>query len=145
MKKIIIKNEEEMLAFGKTLARVIPIGCVIYLHGDLGAGKTTLVRGVLRGLGYEDKVKSPTYTLVESYHLSECVLYHFDLYRLQDASELQFIGIEEYFNDAAIVLIEWPEKGKQYLPSADVECFIDFDHESRVLHFIAHTEKGQIM
>jgi tRNA threonylcarbamoyladenosine biosynthesis protein TsaE len=137
-----INTEEEMLTFGMNLSRHISLGTIIYLHGDLGAGKTTLVRGVLRGLNYNDKVKSPTYTLVESYPVQNATLYHLDLYRLHDAAELAFIGIEEYFSEKSITFIEWPSKGSGFLPAADLECYIDFVGLARKIKLVAHTSKG---
>lgn len=141
-KTILIHTEEEMLAFGAALSRDLVNGTIIYLHGDLGAGKTTLVRGVLRGLGYTGKVKSPTYTLVEPYDLPQGIFYHFDLYRLQDALELAFMGIEEYFMENTIAFIEWPQNGHDLLPAADLECYIDFVNQGRSIRLVAHTDKG---
>src|SRR5258708_6431581 len=99
-----------MLAFGAELAQGCSPPCVIFLHGQLGAGKTTLVRGFLRGLGYEDKVKSPSYNLVEIYNLGAQSIFHFDFYRIRDPHELDFMGIQDYWQPSAIFLIEWPEK-----------------------------------
>src|SRR5437762_13600072 len=107
-----IPTEAEMLLFAKNLARAMTQGVIIFLHGELGAGKTTLVRGLLRGLGYQGNVKSPTYTMVEEYRLALGSVYHFDLYRIMDSEELEFIGIREYFRNSAVVLIEWPERGE---------------------------------
>ena len=94
---------------------------VIYLRGDLGAGKTSLARGILRGLGYSGKVKSPTYTLVELYKFSRLYLYHFDFYRLEDSHAWIDAGFREYFNDQAVCLVEWPEKAGRLLPPADID------------------------
>lgn len=123
----VIPNESEMMAFGGRLAQELPHGAVIFLQGELGAGKTTLVRGVLRGLGYEGHVKSPTFTLVESYALSKqkgVVLHHFDFYRLKDAAELEHLGLEDYFTRDAINLIEWPENAGDWLPAPTLCCKI---------------------
>ncbi|HRJ52652.1 MAG TPA: tRNA (adenosine(37)-N6)-threonylcarbamoyltransferase complex ATPase subunit type 1 TsaE [Candidatus Thiothrix moscowensis] len=119
-----IHDETEMLALGARLARRFPAGGLITLHGDLGAGKTTLVRGLLRELGHTGVVKSPTYTLVEPYHLAGRDIYHFDLYRLAEAEELEYMGIRDYLRPDALCLVEWPEKAGDILPIADLQVFI---------------------
>lgn len=115
----IIDNETQMEAFGFKLATSCAPGQSILLNGQLGAGKTTLVRGFLHGLGHKGHVKSPTYTLVETYNLNGMTINHFDLYRLNDPEELEFIGWRDYFHDKAINLIEWPEKASDLLPKPD--------------------------
>lgn len=109
--------------FGADLSQQLQAPCVVLLQGELGAGKTTLVRGFLHGLGYEGLVKSPTYTLVEQYELDDVLINHFDLYRLTDPLELDAMGFHDYFTDNAITFIEWPERAGDMLPSAN--CMIE--------------------
>ena len=119
-------------ALGARLAGVAPDGCVIYLRGELGAGKTTLVRGFLRALGHRGAVRSPTYTLVEPYSLSGREIVHLDLYRLAAAEELEFLGLRDWLNGRALILIEWPERGEGVLPAADLEVWLEYAREGRV-------------
>jgi len=113
-----VASEAEMMALGARLARALKGGQVVTLSGNLGAGKTTLVRGMLRGLGFEGRVKSPSYGLVESYEVGGLEIHHLDLYRLSAPDELDFIGIEDLFGPAAVLLIEWPERAGGRLPAA---------------------------
>ncbi|BAZ94873.1 tRNA (N6-adenosine(37)-N6)-threonylcarbamoyltransferase complex ATPase TsaE [Thiohalobacter sp. COW1] len=115
-----LDGEAAMEAFGARLAQALPPGLQIHLQGDLGAGKTTLVRGFLRGLGHSGRVKSPTYTLIEPYRIGERQLYHLDLYRLADPEELEFLGIRDLFDPGVTSLIEWPERGAGLLPPPDL-------------------------
>lgn len=116
----VLHNTEATEQFGAELYHSLPSKCLIFLHGDLGAGKTTLVRGYLRAAGYAGTVKSPTYNLVEEYTIAGQKIYHFDLYRLNDPEELEWIGIDDYFNHDSVCFIEWPDKGKGFLPEADI-------------------------
>lgn len=142
MIKKIFSSEHEMMTFAASLAPRAH-GCVIYLSGPLGAGKTTFARGFLRGLGYADKVKSPSYTLVEPYRVKGDMIYHFDCYRLVNASELDDIGARDYFTREATCLIEWPEKGIPVLPAADVTCTFSVIAEGREVQLVAGTARGE--
>ena len=124
---------------GQSFSHHLPQGFTVFLHGDLGAGKTTFVRGVLQGLGYQGKVKSPTYTLVESYPFLNKTLYHFDLYRLMDEEEWEEAGFRDYFNANSICMIEWPEKAQSLLPQADIDVYLDHKTVGRDIRFQAHT------
>lgn len=138
-----IVSEGEMLAFGARLAMACAdSGAVIFLHGELGAGKTTLVRGFLRGLGHHGKVKSPTYTLVEPYELAQRRIYHFDLYRLADPHELDYIGIRDFLECGAILLVEWPERGMDCLPAPDIHVHIGYTETGRRVRIEAETPLG---
>lgn len=164
-----LANEEATLEFGARLARATflqepsssaetgstdgdtdysnsgqsSLGAVIHLQGDLGAGKTTLTRGILRGYGYAGAVKSPTYTLVEPYEFDLCNIYHFDLYRLADAEEVSYLGADEYFLDRNLCVVEWPEKGADFIPSPDLTIVLQGTGTARHLSCQTKTEKGQ--
>ena len=126
-----LADEQATLKLGGHLAGYLSPGLTIFLIGDLGAGKTTLVRGLLRGLGFEGRVKSPTYTLVESYSVSSLYLYHFDLYRFKYEQEWLDAGFDEIFDGRNIGLVEWPERAMSLLPSADVEVNLSLDGAGR--------------
>jgi len=116
---MIIKDERGMLEAGKQFAIQLKPGMLVFLVGDLGAGKTTLVRGVLQGLGHKGAVKSPTYNLVEPYTINGMPVFHFDLYRVRDAEELEYMGMRDYLNEASICFVEWPVNGGDLLPEPD--------------------------
>ncbi len=137
-----ITGEENMVLFGEKLGAVFSGKLLVFLQGDLGAGKTTLTRGILRALGHQGAVKSPTYTLVEPYRLGDKKLYHFDLYRLADPEELEFMGIRDYLSEQGYCLVEWPERGEGILPSADLQLSIEVAGWSRVITINANSEKG---
>jgi|TARA_Y100000991_G_scaffold55534_1_gene40585 tRNA threonylcarbamoyladenosine biosynthesis protein TsaE len=120
----VLADEAATVAFGQELSQLIQDrfgnSALVALEGDLGAGKTTLVRGILRALGFSGAVKSPTYTLLEPYNLGGLDLYHFDLYRLESAEELEFVGFEEILDGPGIKLFEWPQRGAGWLPTPDL-------------------------
>ncbi len=138
-----LPDEAATLAFGAALAQALAPGLTIYLDGELGAGKTTLVRGVLRGLGYAGKVKSPTYTLVELYTVSSLYLYHFDFYRFADPREWVDAGFREHFNPDTVCFVEWPEKAGEFLPIPDVRIALSVVDEGRSLQIKAESEAGK--
>jgi tRNA threonylcarbamoyladenosine biosynthesis protein TsaE len=140
-------NEQATVAMGKQIAKIVKSelnqGIVVYLNGDLGAGKTTITRGFVQGMGHVGHVKSPTYTLVEPYDLKEWQVYHFDLYRLADPEELEFMGIRDYFNENCCCFIEWPEKGTGLLANADITINMVYQGEQRVVEFQSHNTRGK--
>lgn len=144
-KTLYLADEAATLHCGEAIADHLRAGMVIYLQGELGAGKTTLTRGVLRGLGYEDRVKSPTYTIVEEYGLAPFQCFHFDCYRLQDPEQLRELGLENYFTDNSVCLIEWPSLGEGVLPPADLTIQLSLPAHSehgRNLLLLGHSDKG---
>ncbi|MSP86444.1 MAG: tRNA (adenosine(37)-N6)-threonylcarbamoyltransferase complex ATPase subunit type 1 TsaE [Methylotenera sp.] len=125
-----LPDEAATLTFAALLAKVIQPNLIIYLHGNLGAGKTTLVRGLLQALGHLGKVKSPTYALLEPYQVDtndyiKLNIYHFDLYRFNDEEEWESAGFRDYFNAESVCIIEWPEKAQNVLPIADIDIVFD--------------------
>jgi len=142
MLKLKVSGEQAQEALGAALAAASPVNCVIYLIGDLGAGKTTLVRGFIRSLGHKGAIKSPTYALLEPYELPDRRCYHFDLYRLADPGELEYLGLRDLLQSEAVLLVEWPEKGEGELPPADLAIKISHNVESRQLQIKSHSKIG---
>lgn len=143
---IVLENEEATQRIASILAEHIKSG-IVYLNGNLGAGKTTLTRCWLQALGHSGAVKSPTYTLVEPYAINGQPVYHFDLYRLNDPFELELMGIRDYLQDpAALLLIEWPEKGVPVLAEDDfnLSLTVDENQQTRFLHISTHQHLGQL-
>jgi tRNA threonylcarbamoyladenosine biosynthesis protein TsaE len=137
-----LQDDAATQALGAALARAIAPGLSIRLQGDLGAGKTTLTRALLVECGYRGRVKSPTYTLVESYPLPGMTVHHFDLYRFTDPQEWDDSGFSDYFAPDTVCLIEWPDKAGPLLPAADIELRLDVEGDGRCYHIRALTETG---
>ena len=121
------------------------IGGRVHLLGELGAGKTTLTRGILRGYGYEGAVKSPTYTLVEPYQFDQCHIYHFDFYRLTNPEEVDYLGTEDHFLDTNLCVIEWADKVADAIPPADLIILLQTDGAGRRLHCQTNSDKGEVI
>lgn len=141
--KIRLVGEAAQTALGRRIATHLQPPCVLYLEGDLGTGKTTLVRGVLRGLGHEGPARSPTYTLLETYDLARLRLFHLDLYRLADPGELEYLGLRDLLEADSVLFVEWPERGAGELPGADLLIRIDHAGDARDLHIEARTPSGE--
>lgn len=160
-KKLHIKDESAMLLFGAQLAQatfadaatslaevctgqgVPTMGGTLHLHGDLGAGKTSLTRGILRGYGYPGAVKSPSFTLVEPYEFMHCKLYHFDFYRLDDPEEVEFLGVGDYFSPENLCIVEWAERGIGAIPPPDLRVDIEIEGTGRLLGCQSNSKKGE--
>ncbi|WP_295450706.1 tRNA (adenosine(37)-N6)-threonylcarbamoyltransferase complex ATPase subunit type 1 TsaE [uncultured Thiodictyon sp.] len=142
---ILLPDADAQTAFGARLAAVLPSQVVIYLRGDLGTGKTTLARGILRGLGHQGPARSPTYTLIEPYEIGPRRVYHLDLYRLADPEELEYLGLRDFLSDEALWLVEWPERGAGLLPAADLIIEIAYIVEGRKLTLIPKNEVSQAL
>lgn len=143
-----LADEAATVSAGQAIGRACAAGGVVFLQGDLGAGKTTLCRGVLQAFGHSGAVKSPTYTLVEPYELvnpqsgTGQQVYHFDLYRLADPEELEYMGIRDYFDSTSLCLVEWPQRGLGVLPVADLQVELGVQAPGRRLRIKKYTEKG---
>lgn len=128
---------------GATLWQRLPEKSLVFLNGELGAGKTTLVRGVLRAAGYQGAVKSPTFTLVEEYEIAERKILHFDLYRISDPEELEWIGIDDYMAQKSLCFIEWAQLGEGVLPCPDLILTLTLQGQKRLAHLLPVSQNGQ--
>lgn len=138
-----LDSPERQETLGRRLAPLLTGRCLVFLSGELGTGKTTLVRGILQGLGHRGPVRSPTYTLIEPYEFSHRPVFHLDLYRLGDPQELDYLGIRDLLAEDSLVLIEWPERGAGALPSADLAIHLAYSaHGGRILTLMADTGHG---
>jgi len=142
-RSIEVVTPEAMEGLGRAIAGGLEGGQTITFSGDLGAGKTTLVRGILRGCGYEGPVKSPTFTLIESYLLDDLTLHHFDLYRLEDPVELEYLAWREYFTDRTVCLVEWPERAAGILPESCLDAIIHKTRQGRTVELVPHNPHGE--
>jgi tRNA threonylcarbamoyladenosine biosynthesis protein TsaE len=138
-----LADEAATASMAGKLAKVLQPGIVIFLNGELGAGKTALVRAILHALGYRGRVKSPSYALVEQYEASGLHLRHFDLYRFRDAAEWEAAGFRDEFNGSNVCLIEWPEKAQGLLPQEDIDIVFDIVPQGRRITINAHTQIGK--
>lgn len=138
-----LPEEANTLALGRELAPLLSRGTTLFIEGELGAGKTTLCRGILRGLGIQGAVKSPTFTLVEPYETDRYQIFHFDLYRLEDPNELEYIGVDDYFGGQHVCLVEWPERGEGFLPDYDLRIRLNLVDGGREVIIDSGTDKGR--
>ncbi len=141
---LLLEDEAAQIALAEKVANVLDGSFILLLSGDLGTGKTTFARSFIHASGFDGVVKSPTYTLVEPYPVSnQRICYHFDLYRLGEPEELEFIGVRDYFNETDVCLIEWPEKAAGFLPPADWKCEFEYLKKGRNLKISALSDKGK--
>ncbi len=142
-RSLVLEDERRQVAFAEQVAAALSTSAVFFLQGDLGTGKTTFARGFIHASGFDGVVRSPTYTLVEPYPVSgNRTCYHFDLYRLAEAEELDYIGARDYFNETDVCLIEWPQKAAGFLPEPDWLCAFFYHDAGRMIEVTACTEKG---
>jgi tRNA threonylcarbamoyladenosine biosynthesis protein TsaE len=140
---MLIKDEAQMRQLGAGLIAACNSGGIIALRGNLGSGKTTLVRGALESLGVSSGVRSPTYTLIEYYEFDHFCIAHLDLYRLTDGEELEYLGYRDYLNSTTVCFIEWPERAEGYLTGIGLEIGIEYDVDGRLLEFKSSDDWGR--
>lgn len=139
---IYLPDEDATIAAGRVLGHLLEGRGLVTLEGNLGGGKTTLSRGFIQSLGYSGTVKSPTYTLVEPYEIGALRVFHYDLYRLSDPEELEFLGMRDFLDSNTLTLVEWPERAGKWLPPADLALSLQVEGSGRRLSWQAHTERG---
>lgn len=135
-------DEADTIRFAGEFASHLVAPLVVYLRGELGAGKTFFTRAILTALGYQGRVKSPTFTLMEIYPLGSFTLYHLDLYRLTDPEELEYLGLRDYIDNTSIVFVEWPDKGRGWLPPEDLEISLEHQTQGRCCRVRSCTAMG---
>ena len=143
MIELVLVSADATEALGTRLADALPPGCIVYLRGELGAGKTTLVRGLVHALGHSGPVRSPTYTLLEPYTVAGRQIVHLDLYRLVDPEELEFLGLRDFLDGRSILLVEWPERGRGFLPVADLIIELQHAAAGRFCRLVAASARGE--
>ena len=141
--KLVFPRESDLELFANNFAAVLQLPLVIWLEGDLGAGKTAFARAFIHALGYKGRVKSPTYGLLEQYQLTSIQVLHMDLYRISDPGELEFLGLEDMLDDQTVLLVEWPDRGESWLPNPDFIFSFSYAAEGRDLHWRAYTRQAQ--
>ncbi|HET6804463.1 MAG TPA: tRNA (adenosine(37)-N6)-threonylcarbamoyltransferase complex ATPase subunit type 1 TsaE [Frateuria sp.] len=140
-----LPDETATAALAQRFATAVDGGLVIYLHGDLGAGKTSFARALLGALGVGERVKSPTYSLVESYRAGELAAWHLDLYRIADPGELEWLGLDALGDPASLVLVEWPERGTGALPAPDLVLQLEHAGNGRSARAEPRSDRGRAM
>lgn len=132
-----VADADSMMKFGAECARLTPPGSLVLLNGELGTGKTTFARGFIRHLGWQQRIKSPSFSLLESYALEQFSLYHLDLYRIQGPEELEYLGLREYINTRDILLVEWPEKAQGFFHPAQWTVSLQYEQQQRRVSLLA--------
>lgn len=132
-------------AFARQVAEAVAGGAVFHLHGELGAGKSSFTRALLQALGVAGRIKSPTYSLVESYPLARGTAWHLDLYRIAAPDELEWLGLDALGEPDAVVLIEWPGQGRGAIPPADIEVYLDYAGTGRSVRIVSASDRGEAL